>query len=104
MDPYAIQPIPRRCPIPRGLPAHIGGIIQEKPIYVLRKGDKEIVIQAGSDINEHPLASIDASDPDFMLKSICALERMYREILGIIVCDSTSAVRRPMFTSLPLSK
>lgn len=83
MDPYAIRPIPRFCPIPPGQPALVGGTIQVNPIYALWKDGRQIIIQACTTL-EHPIPGFDPFAPGAQ-DLISSLKQMYASYLEIIV-------------------
>ncbi|KAF8174868.1 hypothetical protein BJ912DRAFT_1046402 [Pholiota molesta] len=82
-SPFTFQPIPDACPIPRGIVAWIGGIIEEEhPSFALWRDKEQIIIEAKGEMS--CAKGLDPNDPHFDWKLGCAVTKRYSDFLEVI--------------------
>lgn len=96
-SPFTFQPIPDACPIPRGIVAWIGGVIEEEhPNFALWRDKEQIVIEAKGEMN--CAKGLDPNDPHFDWKLGCAVTKRYSDILQVIVSTTDMTYRSILLT------
>ncbi|KAF9484219.1 hypothetical protein BDN70DRAFT_917909 [Pholiota conissans] len=80
---YPFQPMPDKCPVPRGVISFIGGNMDKnRPRFVLWRDKEQIVVEAmiEGDCNE----GLDPNDECFGYYSTCAESKRYADALEVI--------------------